>query len=510
MQLIIVGLLLAYIITLYFKRNPLKHSSKFMWVRFVSWFPLGMSYAFLYMARYNLDSLATANIGKDPSGALITVLSKADKAYISSAGFFAYAAALFFTGPLIDRLGGKKGMIIGCLGAALANVGMGWILYLKMNGTDINLVRSLMILYIINMVFQSFGAISTIKVKSYWFHVRERGTFGAIFGTLISLGVYFAFDWIAAIANSVDVAQASQGGAVRSLITSAFGLQGATMSAYWYIFYIPAGFLVLWALLDMILIKDTPDDAGFGAYETHDASSGQAAYTSWWQTIRAVLTNKTLLMIGVIEFSAGVLRDGTMKWYRIYGHDNPAMVVPNIDHNWGLYSAVTGIVGAFLAGYVSDKFFHSRRAPVAAFGQFMMAIAVVLIFVGVGSSGMTVGTGALIIMLASIAVHSILSGTATADFGGRNGAATATGIADGFSKIGTSFQEIVLGAIITKETWSYWPTFLFPFTILGLFVAWRLWNVLPDATRRYLRDVENVDIGAAGAAAGSPSKPSLA
>ena len=45
------------------------------------------------------------------------------------------------------------------------------------------------------MYFQSFGAMSIIKVKAYWFHVRERGVFGAIFGTFISAGAYFAFDW---------------------------------------------------------------------------------------------------------------------------------------------------------------------------------------------------------------------------------------------------------------------------------------------------------------------------
>jgi OPA family glycerol-3-phosphate transporter-like MFS transporter len=496
MQLIIVGILLAYVITLYFKRNPLHHSPRFMWVRFLSWFPLGMSYAFLNMARYNLDTLASSQI-----------ISKADKSMISGWGFFIYAASLFFSGPLIDRVGGKKGMIIGCLGSALANIGMGWILYLKLNGSDVNLVTDLSILYIINMFFQSFGAISTIKVKSYWFHVRERGTFGAIFGTLISLGVYFAFDWTAAIANAVDVKKFADGGAFRSMMTSAFGLQNATVSAFWLVFYIPAGILLVFALLDLILIKDTPDDAGFGKYETHDASHGKSeGFDSWLTTIKAVLTNKTLLLIGVIEFSAGVLRDGTMKWYRLYAVDTH-MGVPNIDHNWGLYSGVTGIVGAFLAGYVSDRFFHSRRAPVAAAGQLMMLVAVVVMFFSLGGSALGMGIGALMIMLASIAVHSILSGTATADFGGRRGAATATGIADGFSKIGTSFQEFVLGAIIMKDTWQYWPMFLFPFTILGLFVAWKLWHALPDATRKYLKDVENIEVGskAKGGSAASPA-----
>ena len=62
-------------------------------------------------------------------------------------------------------------------------------------------------LYSVNMYFQSYGAVSIIKVKAYWFHVRERGVFGAIFGTLISIGVYFAFDWGQAIVNMTKVSR---------------------------------------------------------------------------------------------------------------------------------------------------------------------------------------------------------------------------------------------------------------------------------------------------------------
>ncbi len=64
------------------------------------------------------------------------------------------------------------------------------------------------------MYFQSYGAVSIIKVKAHWFHVRERGVFGAIFGTLISLGVYFAFDWGQAI---IDVTKAQPPAAISSL-----------------------------------------------------------------------------------------------------------------------------------------------------------------------------------------------------------------------------------------------------------------------------------------------------
>ena len=478
MQLLIVAMLLTYIITLYFMRNPMNHSKSFMIKRFVSWFPMGMTYAFIYFARYNLDTLATAE-----------VITKAQKSQISGMGFFIYALSLFISGPLVDKLGGKKGMILASLGAAVFNGLMGYVLYLSLMGqTSIDLVMSLTILYSLNMLFQSFGAISTIKVKSSWFHVRERGTFGAIFGTLISLGVYFAFDWTDALAKAVNHKFDQAPNALHGVLDSIFGISANPVSAYWLIFYVPAILLLIWSALDFFLVKDTPEEAGLNEFHTHDASHGGAhdALITWLSVIKMVFTNKSIIMIGIIEFTSGILRDGVMKWYRLYAKET-GLGLENVMANWGLWAAATGILGAFLAGWASDKFFHSRRAPVAGIAQAVMFIAAIAMLLAVfTNSPVVMGVGALIIMMAVIGVHSIMSGTATADFGGRKAAATATGVADGFSKLGSSFQEFVLGAIITKETWALWPSFLIPFTLVGLFFAVKIWRELPDATRKYL------------------------
>jgi MFS transporter, OPA family, glycerol-3-phosphate transporter len=484
MQLLIVGGLLTYIITLYFMRNPLRHTKQFMWRRFLSWFPLGMTYSFMYMARYNLDALATAD-----------VITKLEKSKISGWGFFVYALALFTTGPLIDKIGGKKGMIMAALGAAIFNTLMGWALYLHLHGTiQMNLVLVLTVLYSFNMFFQSFGAISTIKVKSFWFHVRERGTFGAIFGTLISLGVYFAFDWTEAIVKAVNMNYTGPSYPFREFMQTLFGLHNPHISSFWLLFFIPSGFLVFWAFMDVLFIKDSPDEAGFGTLETHDASHDDTTdLSTWWKIIKSVLTNRVLLMIGVIEFTSGILRDGVMKWYRLFDKDT-GLGVPDIIQNWGLWGAVTGILGGFFAGWVSDRYFHSRRAPVAGILQITMFMATVVMVLVIAGNPMAFGLSALVIMMAVIGVHSIMSGTATADFGGRRRAATATGVADGFSKLGSSFQEFVLGAIIIKETWHYWPMFLMPFTLLGLFLALKLWRQLPEGTKKYLAEVEKIKV----------------
>jgi hypothetical protein len=49
--------------------------------------------------------------------------------------------------------------------------------------------------------------------------------------------------------------------------------------------------------------------------------------------------------------------------------------------------------------------------------------------------------------MAVIGVHSIMSGTATADFGGKKSAATATGVADAFSKLGSAIQAFQRNAV---------------------------------------------------------------
>src|SRR5689334_13612389 len=268
MSLSIVFLCLASVIGIYFYNNPLNHGRWFMIRRFINWFPLGMTYAFLYMGRYNLT------VSKNALGSL---MSKEDLGVIFAAGTWVYALSFLVNGPLVDKIGGKKGIIIAAVGSSIANILLGFLTYLVVtNQLKIKLVVAFSVIYALNMYFQSYGAVSIIKVKAYWFHVRERGVFGAIFGTLISFGVYFAFDWGQAI---IDMTKAHRpAGEVtwaQSAIQHLFASNVKPVDATWAVFFIPAAVLLVWALLDWIFIKDTPEESGFPPFDTHDASSGQ-------------------------------------------------------------------------------------------------------------------------------------------------------------------------------------------------------------------------------------------
>jgi MFS transporter, OPA family, glycerol-3-phosphate transporter len=482
---ITVALCFAAVVFIYFWNNPLKHAGWFMTRRFINWLPLGMTYAFLCMARYNLI------VAK---GALGSLMSNSDLGIIFGVGTWVYALSFLVNGPLIDKkIGGKNAMLISAVGAAASNIALGiltWLIIAK--HLKVNLVLSFSLLYASNMYFQSFGSMAIIKVKAYWFHVRERGVFGAIFGTLISVGVYFAFDWGSSI---IALTKANATGLLHNIFVSADNPLDAT----WAIFFIPAFILIFWLVLDWWLIKDTPEEAGFAYFDTHDASSGQMHIEfSVADLLKRIFTSKLMIMIACVEFAGGIFRYSMTQWYSIFAKAVPQTGAEYFSQHWGWFTCVFGIVGGFSGGLISDKLFHSRRGPPTAFlCGFVLIIATIMAFV-LKTQPIIVGWTAVFIVMASIGVTSLMSGTAATDFGGRKATATSMGIINAFAYVGSSLQSFCIGFLVPDAAtnkavpllgiardWSWLPIFVIPFAVIGLFITIKIWHDLPEATRRY-------------------------
>jgi OPA family glycerol-3-phosphate transporter-like MFS transporter len=485
-----IGLCLVAVVIAYFFSNPLKHGRWFMMRRFINWFPLGMTYAFLCMGRYNLIVAKSA---------LGTLMSKADLGIIFGVGTWVYALSFVVNGPLIDKkLGGKTGMIISAVGASLANVTLGvltWLIVAK--HLKVNLVASFTLLYAVNMYFQSFGSMSIIKVKAYWFHVRERGVFGAIFGSLISIGVYFAFDWGSSI---IAMTKADSTGLLHKMFASA----GPPLDATWSIFYIPAAILIFWVLLDVWLIKDSPEEAGFPHFDTCDASSGQMHVEfSVLDLLKKVFASRLMLMIACIELTGGVFRYSMTEWYSIFAGEVKQPGAEFLSQHWGWFTCVFGIVGGFSGGLISDKWFQSRRGPPTAMLCGFVLVMAVLMSAFLSFEPLVVGWAAVLIVMASIGITSLMSGTAATDFGGRKATATSMGIVNGFAYIGSGIQSYFIGHLVPGEKagdsatfmgftrdWHWLPLFVMPFAIIGTLIAIKIWHDLPPATRKYIAEVE--------------------
>src|SRR5205823_11234540 len=96
-------------------------------------------------------------------------------------------------GPLADRFGGRRAMILGAVGATIFNLTFGLGAYLGFLGTGGVLLAYLATVWTLNMYFQSYSALALIKVNAGWFHVSERGVFSAIFGSMIQSGRFLVF-----------------------------------------------------------------------------------------------------------------------------------------------------------------------------------------------------------------------------------------------------------------------------------------------------------------------------
>jgi len=469
------------------------HSKEYRTRRVFNWLPLGLTYAFLYMGRYNIKvsqhafgdkNLAGGDLTKDliakcmneGSGlaeALCTpMMSNPDFAFIFMVGTWVYGCSFLINGPMVDRLGGKFGILMGAGGSAVANLLMGLLTwYALAESGDSQWVRDdfryLMAgLYGINMYFQSFGAVAIVKVNAPWFHIRERGVFGAIFGVLISLGIYLAFD-------------------VGYMIIEAFDVQ--------MVFLIPTVLLAVFWVLDYFIVRNTPGEAGFADFDLGDASGslerdGERLGTA--QIFGLMLKNPVIMTIACIEFCSGFLRQAIMQWYRTFAKQTDAVLGLKGDfvyENWGMLLCCAGILGGVCAGILSDRVFQSRRGPVAAILYGILLIGgVTLVF---AYQTPYIGIIVILMSMAVIGVHGMLSGTASMDFGGKQNVGTAVGIIDGFVYAGTGVMAMLYMFILPDDSnplvagnpdeWIWWPISMIPVALIGLVLATRVWNAKP-------------------------------
>ncbi len=458
------------------KVEGLDHSKAFIHRRVMNWLPLGLTYSFLYMGRYNLKvSKHTFETMSDGSGS--SLMGNEDFSFIFMVGTIVYGFSFLINGPLTDKLGGRMAILTGAGGALVCNGLMGLVSLSLLHqgpGSELLMTRFvtvMSVLYALNMYFQSFGAVAVVKVNAPWFHVRERGVFGAIFGILISLGIYFAYDWGYMILNHIGLA---------------------------WVFLIPTILLAIFWVLDFIFVRDTPSKAGQKDFHTGDASAGDTGpQLGAFQVFKLMLRNPIVMTIACVEFCSGFLRQSIMQWYKTFAKQTDGtlhLVEGFVFENWGLLLCCAGILGGVVAGVISDRVFQSRRGPVAVllYGLMLVCGIALTVFYQVP---LVVSSLVIVMSFAVIGVHGMLSGTASMDFGGAKNVGIAVGIIDGFVYLGTGVMSGLYIFILPREkldaagnlvgpatdpaNWQPWPISMIPLALIGTLLAVKLWNAKP-------------------------------
>jgi len=424
-----------------------KHEPAFRFRRAQNWLTLGFTYAAMYMARYNFG-FANKSLS-DTYG-----WSKAQIGTIISAATLVYGISALLNGPLADRFGGRRAMLIGASGAVVFNLAFGLGAYLGFLGTGGVLLAYLGTIWTLNMYFQSYSALALIKVNSGWFHVSERGVFSAIFGSMIQSG--------------------------RAAVFALMTLSVVVALPWQWKFFLPAAIVAVMAVLTYFVVQDTPEDAGLEPFDPQDATSGDTEEITLGYVARKVFTQPVTLAIAGAEFCTGLVRKGFEEWFPRYMQEAQHLALDHPVFRRGAFAIVlAGIAGAFIAGTMSDWWFRSRRAPVAFIGYALQIACLGVIWRAPGLTAIIVAF--TVMSLAISMVHSMLSGTASMDFGGKRAAATAAGLFDGMQYIGGSLTGFGLGLLLDRFGWGAWAPSMIGFAAIGAVIMLALWNARPKA-----------------------------
>ncbi len=441
-----------------------------------NWLFLGLMYGFFYMSRYNFSAVQTA-IAEQFGW------SYSDRGSIISAGLLVYGLSVFLNGPLADRIGGKRAILIGASGAAFFNLlfGLCHLFVLRpavvTNGQVVaaaqlgygmsgaTLLATLSGVWACNHYFQSFGALSIVKINAAWFQVSERGKFAGIFGVMIQGGRWLAFN-------------------LSPLILFYLPWQ--------YVFWVPAVLLLfMWVVL-YYFVENSPVDAGLGEFDTGDETPEEARdQATLGFVVRKVFARRAPWIIAFSSMCIGMVRNSVDHWFTAFltveFHVSARGLSTFAPYKFAAVAMpIAAILGGLAAGNASDRIFGSRRAPVICLAFVGQAACLLLLRGTVHDAWLSCMTLVLISFFIQSA-HSLVGGAASMDFGGKKAVATAAGLFDGAQYLAGSIVGRGMGRILDHYKTSLhpgaefevWPLVPLPFAIIGAVLISRLWHSRP-------------------------------
>lgn len=412
--------------------------------RGLNWAVVGLMYTSYYLCRYNF-SYANKAIS-DEFG-----FTKSDISTILSINFVAYGCGQIINGLLTDRIGGKRAMLIGAAGTVTMNVLFG-------ASSFLGLLSLFSLLWGLNGYVQAFGAPGFIKINSAWFSEKQRGTFAGIFGFMINLGRLAANKVLPSILAGFVF----------------LGMWHVPAQHWRWLFWLPAGVATLVAIILALVVKDTPEECGFRNLFAGEADHADSNVRTEIGTVfKKIVTNRFVWIIAAAYACTGAVRQSIDQWFPRFFQEVHHLDMTGAKFQWlGFLIPFVASAGSLLSGWISDRFFQSRRAPVAA-GIYVIEMLVLLVATQVHTVDWALFFFVLISFTAN-STHSLLGPAAAMDIGGRKMAAFASGCIDAFQYFGAALAIKGLGFVLDHWGWGLYFYYLVPFGLLGAVLMFRI------------------------------------
>jgi len=364
-----------------------------------------IGYAGYYLCRSNFSVALPMIIQELSARGMQPDVAKIRLGLIASVGVLAYAIGKFIAGGLSDFLGGRRTFLGGMAGSVLFTV-----VFALSGGIPLFTLA-----WIGNRLVQSLGWAGVVKISSRWFSYSSYGTVMGI----VSLSFLFG--------------DAASRQFLAILIDYGFGWRG--------LFFIAAGVLLFWVIVNALLLKDTPREIGEtepranprNLFASRDHDSAPMNIRS---LLSPLLSSKVFLLVCLLSVGLTLVRETFNLWTPTYFAQAVGLSNADAAQKSAVFPLFGGI-SVLLAGYLSDRMGKGARAAIILFGLLLAGLALLVLGYGNfgGSTFWPVSLTALVAFL-MIGPYSYLAGAIALDFGGKRGSATISGIIDGSGYLG--------------------------------------------------------------------------
>jgi len=375
-------------------------------------------------------------------------ISKTEIGGVLTALFSAYAIGQFVNGQLGDKYGARKIITIGILSSALLNIIFGF---------STGILILMMLIWALNGYFQSMGWSPSVKTIANWFPLKKRGKASAVLGTSYQVGN--AASWVLA-----------------GLVIGVLGWR--------YGFWIPALIFIGVAVFWYSKARNAPEEVGLATIEEDESGKKRKGkvkngnHLGFRYTCKQCLMNSRVWIVALGLFFLNIVRYGFLSWAPTYMFEVQKATISTAAYK-AIAIPVAGSIGAVFAGWLSDKKFQSRRAPMAVIMLIMLSV-VSFLYPQVPTGDWIMSLILLILIgFMLYGPHVLMVTTMPMDYGTRKAAASAAGFIDGWGYIGAAITAVASGWLIDNFGWNAAFNFWIVSAVGAAILMAMLWNYKP-------------------------------
>ena len=370
-----------------------------------------IAYSLYYVCRMSI------NVVKQP---LIDegVLTAGELGLIGSALLFVYAVGKFLNGFIADYCNIRRFMATGLFISALANFILGVLGLFKLPAFLIFAVFAL--LWGINGWVQSMGSAPGVISLSRWFPQSKRGSYYSLFSTSPYIGEFISYN-------------------VLALVVGWLGWQSG--------FIVAAVAGLIGTALIMFFVSDTPESKGLPSVQVlsgEDMTPKDKQPTRELQ--KMILKHPGIWVIAISSAFIYITKYAIAGWGVLYLQKQHAFSLEEASQVIA-FSAIFGILGTVLAGWLSDRVFKGDRAKPAVLSGILSSLSLFLfLFVG-GGFLMNIFYVSLFSLSVGV-LYCIVAGLMAVDIVPRKATGAALGVVGISSYIAAGLQDITSGYLI--------------------------------------------------------------